>query len=332
MTMTITTPRLGFLGVGWIGANRMDSLAQSGLGVVAAVADADADRARAVAQQHDRARIGTGIEELLETDLDGIVIATPSALHAKQTLMALRADVPVFCQKPLARSFREAQAVIARARERDLLLGVDMSYRHVEAFRVAKRALADSAEVYALDLRFHNAYGPDKPWFTDPQLSGGGCVIDLGTHLIDLALWWLGSADALEVVDARLYRRGRLLTQPVSEAEDYADVTLAAGETLIRLACSWFLPLGVDASIAAGAFTPSMSVEVTNVGGSFYDFTAKLNEDRLTKVLAAPPDDWGGRALCSWAKSLAEGRGFDASVEDQLTVASTIDAIYGRTA
>ena len=44
---------------------------------------------------------------------------------------------------------------------------------------------------YAVDLVFHNAYGPDKAWFYDPALSGGGCVMDLGVHLVDLALWAL---------------------------------------------------------------------------------------------------------------------------------------------
>jgi predicted dehydrogenase len=46
--------------------------------------------------------------------------------------------------------------------------------------------------VRAVDLTFHNAYGPDKPWFYDPAQSGGGCVMDLGVHLVDLALWTLG--------------------------------------------------------------------------------------------------------------------------------------------
>jgi predicted dehydrogenase len=45
--------------------------------------------------------------------------------------------------------------------------------------------------VFAVDLVFHNAYGPDKPWFYDPELAGGGCVMDLGVHLVDLALWSL---------------------------------------------------------------------------------------------------------------------------------------------
>ena len=49
--------------------------------------------------------------------------------------------------------------------------------------------------MYAVELAFHNAYGPDKEWFYDRRVSGGGCVVDLGVHLIDLALWTLGFPD-----------------------------------------------------------------------------------------------------------------------------------------
>src|SRR5512138_3737632 len=58
-------------------------------------------------------------------------------------------------------------------------------------------------EVYAVNLVFHNAYGPDKPWFYDARLSGGGCVMDLGIHLVDLALWALGFPE-VEVLASRL--------------------------------------------------------------------------------------------------------------------------------
>src|SRR5205085_415527 len=128
---------------------------------------------------------------LCELDLDGLVIATPSASHAVQARAALERGIAVFCQKPLARTAAETASVVEAARAANRLLGVDLSYRHTEAMRHIG-ALARSGElgdIYAIDLVFHNAYGPDKAWFRDVKLSGGGCVIDLGTHLVDLALW-----------------------------------------------------------------------------------------------------------------------------------------------
>src|SRR5215212_8605598 len=96
-------------------------------------------------------------EELLTSDLDGIVIATPSALHADQAIAALERGVAVFCQKPLARTGPETRAVIGAARAADRLLGVDLSYRHTSAMR-AVRDLVTSGQighVRAVELVFH---------------------------------------------------------------------------------------------------------------------------------------------------------------------------------
>src|SRR3954471_10170544 len=190
--MTVTTlPRLGFLGVGWIGRNRMEALARDGLAQVAAVADPQAEALEAAAEVAPEAARAGSLEELLSRELDGVVIATPSALHAEQAVAALERGLAVFCQKPLARNAEETRRVLEAARAADRLLAVDLSYRHVEALRAAHEQVAGGAigQLHTIDLVFHNAYGPDKPWFTDPELAGGGCLIDLGTHLIDLALW-----------------------------------------------------------------------------------------------------------------------------------------------
>ncbi len=124
-------------------------------------------------------------------DLDGVVIATPSALHAEQARQAFAGGVAVFCQKPLGRDLAETRAVIDAARAADRLLGVDLSYRHLAAVEAVRALLRDGelGRVYAAELTFHNAYGPDKPWFTRRSQSGGGCLIDLGTHLLDLVMW-----------------------------------------------------------------------------------------------------------------------------------------------
>ncbi|MFP3541668.1 Gfo/Idh/MocA family oxidoreductase, partial [Pseudomonas sp. SIMBA_044] len=79
-------------------------------------------------------------------------------------------------------------AVLAAARTADRLLSVDLSYRHTHAMEQIKGLIqsGELGEVRAVDLTFHNAYGPDKKWFYKRSESGGGCVIDLGVHMIDL--------------------------------------------------------------------------------------------------------------------------------------------------
>ncbi len=336
-----TAPRLGFIGAGWIGRHRMESVCASGAATAAAVAEPDPDLLAAALASAPGARPCRGLDELLELapelgGLDGVVIATPSALHAGQSLQALGAGLPVFCQKPLGRDAGEARAVVEAARRADLRLGVDLSYRFVEGARRTRGLVAagELGRVYAARLVFHNAYGPDKPWFYDRARSGGGCVIDLGTHLIDLLLWVLGGTDAppeVTAVTARCFAGGAPLRDSEREVEDYAVARLdLAGGAVAELACSWNLSAGQDAVISAAFYGTAGAAELRNVGGSFYDFVAERFRGTARETLAGPPEAWGGRALEHWARGLGRDRGFDPEVESAARVAAVIDRIYGR--
>src|SRR4051812_26146624 len=84
-------PKLGFLGVGWIGRNRMEALAQSGVAEIAAIADPAPHLAAEAAKLCPEAAVCGSIDDLLALPLDGVVIAPPSALHAEQATAAMRA-------------------------------------------------------------------------------------------------------------------------------------------------------------------------------------------------------------------------------------------------
>jgi len=310
VTAVATRPRIGFLGLGWIGRNRLEALERSGVAEIGAVADP------ALPEALDR------LDELLQEELDGIVIATPSALHAAQAEAALERGLAVFCQKPLGRSAGEVKRVVEVARRADRLLGVDLSYRHVQAVRAVVEAVRSGqlGEVFAGDLVFHNAYGPDKDWFYDRELSGGGCVIDLGLHLVDVALWALG--DEVTHVSSRL--RG----EPV---EQFAVAQLdLLGGAVVRVACSWNLQAGQDCVFEASFYGTEGSASARNVDGSFYAFRAEVARDGTRTSLAEPPDDWGGRALVEWAQHLAVDGRFDPRAAQHVRVAEVLDAIYGR--
>jgi predicted dehydrogenase len=299
-----TRPRLGFLGVGWIGKSRLDAIESSAVADVAAIADPAVEGAL------------DSYDALLEEELDGVVIATPSALHAEQAIAALERGLPVFVQKPVGRNAGEVRAVVAAARRSDLLLGVDLSYRHAAAFRTARDEVARIGDVIAADLSFHNAYGPDKAWFRDPELSGGGCVIDLGIHLVDLAVWVLG-IEPQEV-------RSRLVGSPV---ETWATAELDH----VRLSCSWNSHAGRDAVIEAMFHGTDGGVRVVNVDGSFYDLRCERFTGTERETLAEPPDGWPGRAAVAWARRVATGDGFDEQEADELVRgAEILDRIYGR--
>ncbi|MBV8453259.1 MAG: Gfo/Idh/MocA family oxidoreductase, partial [Deltaproteobacteria bacterium] len=228
-------------------------------------------------------------------DLDGIVIATPSALHATQAVAALERGFAVFCQKPLARNGAEAGRVIDAARNADRLLAIDMSYRYTHAISKMRELVQDGAlgRIYAVDLVFHNAYGPNKNWYYKRDLAGGGCVIDLGIHLVDLALWML-DWPRVSSVEGRCYCHGEPLDASSEAVEDYAVASIRLeSDAVVRLACSWKLPTIFDAVIAVKFYGTEGGVEFSNEGGSFYEFTSVYIRKRNRVTLSSPPDRWG---------------------------------------
>lgn len=112
------------------------------------------------------------LEDLLRLDLDGILIATPSAQHAAQAITALKNGVAVFCQKPLGRDLFEVELILDSAKAANRLLAVDLSYRHTNALKRVREVVQSSelGEIFSAELKFHNGYGPQKPWFYEPQL------------------------------------------------------------------------------------------------------------------------------------------------------------------
>ncbi|HEX8570117.1 MAG TPA: Gfo/Idh/MocA family oxidoreductase [Caulobacteraceae bacterium] len=328
----MTKPRVGFLGTGWIGRHRMQAIVETGAVEPAAIADPSPECAAEAQKLAPDARVVGGLDELLDLGLDGLVIATPSALHAEQSITALERGVAVFCQKPLGRNAAEAKAVVDAARAADRLLAVDLSYRFTEGMRRVSEVVrsGELGRVYAADLVFHNAYGPDKAWFYDPQLSGGGCVMDLGVHLVDLALWVL-DFPKVERTSAALFSGGEPLAGRTDRVEDFASAgLLLSNGTLMRLACSWGLQAGQEAVISAAFYGTEGGVALKNVGGSFYDFTAERYRGTSTETLTSPPDAWGGRAAADWATRLSAGERFDPAAERLADVSEALDRIYGR--
>lgn len=324
-------PRVGFAGVGWIGRHRMEAVVAADLLDVVAIADLSADNRTALTRDLPDVAALERFEDLLALDLDAVVVATPSALHAGQCIAALERGLSVFCQKPLARTALETQRVIDAAAAADRLLAVDLSYRWTQGLQKMRELIAggEIGDVFAADLVFHNAYGPDKAWFLDPAQAGGGCLIDLGTHLVDAALWVL-DWPKVDRVSGRLFKGGKEVN-PETAVEDFAfgELDLSNGARA-RIACSWFLHAGRDAAIELSFYGARGSVSLQNVGGSFYDFQAELRRGTDAVVITSPPDQWGPRAIVDWAGRLASGERFDASLIHLVEVAQVLDRLYGR--
>ena len=327
-------PRIAFVGLGWIGVHRLNAIATSDAVEIAALYDERRDASEAASRIVPNATVISSYNEILEDSIDGVVIATPNAFHVPQTVAALRAGISVFCQKPLGCNVLEVYQAVSAARESDCLLGVDLSYRFIPGMRQIRKLVQSGSlgKIFAVDLKFHNGYGPDKQWFYERAASGGGCVLDLGIHLIDLGLWTLDFPRVADVTSA-LFSQGKPLKQRCEEVEDYAVARMQTVDGIVlNLACSWNLNVGADAEIEVRFYGTEGTAALRNVNGSFYNFVAEkyhgAQRERLYE--SGSNGEWGGLAALDWCRRLAQGEGFSASTEEFLNSAAVIDRIYAR--
>jgi predicted dehydrogenase len=324
-------PRLGFAGLGWIGLKRLQLLSSYGWKGDLFFFDPDEQVSAKVTSTFPKAISEKSFESLLDQDLDGVVIATPSAIHALQTETALNRGCHVFCQKPLGRNLRETERLVFLAQEKNLLLAVDYSYRHTQGIQQIKNLLHNNkiGDVYAVEAVFHNAYGPDKDWYYDKNLSGGGCLMDLGTHMADMLIYLLDVED-ISVAFCNLLAKGRQIDSD-DDVEDFAEAQLRSSEGIsIRMACSWKHSVGKDAAIYLRIYGTKGGLEFQNVNGSFYEFKSDLYYQNKSQLLSSGPDQWEGRALCHWVDGIKQGRGFDDDSFELMKAARIIDSIYNE--
>lgn len=174
---------------------------------VALICNAHEQSARAAAQQFGVANFSADWQEAVQRpDIDAVDILTPNASHAPIAIAAARAGKHVLVEKPMATTLAEAEAVVAAARDAGVILMPAMNQRFSPQYEAARDLLAGGRLGRLTLLRglFSHAgpegsWGATSDWFWDPEQAGGGALIDLGIHMIDL-LRWLSGLRVVEVM------------------------------------------------------------------------------------------------------------------------------------
>ena len=332
MSQTEKKIKVAFLGVGWIGRNRMESLLKTDIVDAVIIADVSDENARVASKYAPGAKIVKSLDEIDNKDVDGLVIATPSGQHYSQVMEALDKNLHVFCQKPLARTKQETYALVTKAKELNRVLWVDMSYRYTQSMQIIKHLINKEkiGKLYAIDTMFHNAYSPEKSWSYDAEQSGGGCVIDLGIHLIDLVLWTMDFPD-VEQVHSTLYSKGKRIYGRSNGIEDYACSTMnLMNGVVVNMACSWNVSAGSDAVIGFTIYGTEGTLSMRNHNGSFYDFDIHHYKSKNSECLCQENGAWGGRAVIDWAEQVAYSGQYNRNAEQFVRVGEVIDSIYSQ--
>ena len=195
------TLRIGLIGCGgmgrWFHVHRY--YAHEPRVEVVAACDLIPERTQAIVDEYfPKAKQYTDYRELLkDPSIDAVDICTPNDLHSEIAIAASRAGKHVFCEKPDAIDARKAAAMRDAAAKAGKVLMVMRNNRFTDAAKYLKRFVEDgrAGEIYAGRCGWQRRRGiPGKGgWFTTKARSGGGPLIDLGVHMIDLAVWLMGS-------------------------------------------------------------------------------------------------------------------------------------------
>jgi predicted dehydrogenase len=225
-----------------------------------ALADVDADRAQVVADEFGASRVYTDVTEMFKQErLDAVSICTPNHTHAPLTLLAFENGVDVLVEKPLCTDVAQAEQVVRAAEGLGRICMVGMTHRFRNEARAIKRFIeaGDLGQIYYAKTRILRRRGTPAGWFTDKSKSGGGPLMDIGVHALDLAWWLVGTPTAVSVSGQLVQGIGRYDTlmssrwqsadkanqdNAVFDVEDFASAYIRFDTGMVlQLEVSWAL-------------------------------------------------------------------------------------------
>jgi predicted dehydrogenase len=196
--------RIGIIGSGGIArAAHLPGYQAVEAADVVAVCDVMPGRAEAFAKEHDIPNAYSNYEEMLEKeDLDGVSVCTPNYAHKDAAIAALEAGAHVLCEKPMAMNLTEAREMAAAAEEAGKILQIGLNWRFTSEAQTLRRYVeaGDFGEIYYGEATVLRRRGiPSWGVFTQKSLQGGGALIDVGVHALDLTMWLMGNPKPVSV-------------------------------------------------------------------------------------------------------------------------------------
>ena len=191
--------RVGIIGCGGIANGKhMPSIKKADLAEMVAFCDTVKEKAVKAAKEFgvENARIYTDYKELLKEELDAVYVCTPNRSHASITVDALRANKHVMCEKPMAINYEEANKMIVASKETGKILTIGYQNRYRADSQYLKKECEEGAlgdVYYARAKAIRRRAVPNWGVFLNEYEQGGGPLIDIGTHALDLTLWMMNN-------------------------------------------------------------------------------------------------------------------------------------------
>jgi len=275
---------------------------------------------------------------LAEVHPDIVSVALPNNLHAQVTLDALEARAHVLCEKPMALNVADAVRMRDKAAQVGKQLGINLSYR----FTPQARALHKMAEAGFLGHAYHGftrwtrleGFPGFGGWFGQKALSGGGPLIDLGVHRIDLALWLMGNPEPITVSGVAHHEIGVPRAKAAGKTFDVEDLAAGFirfdnGATLI-FEVSWAGYQREPEMMATRIMGTEGTLIQRNTDGQ-YTFIAEYirrEAGQIVKGSVVHPEADIRNPYAEFVHCIHTGKPYLATAEDGLRIQRILDALY----
>ncbi|MCM3904050.1 MAG: Gfo/Idh/MocA family oxidoreductase [Pyrinomonadaceae bacterium] len=230
----MTKLKIGIVGAGYIGGVHARILARDERVVIAAVHDVAPEPARRLADMCG-ARIAHSAQEVIES-CDAVYIATPNTKHAELAIAAVQAGKHVFCEKPMATSLTEAQAVVEAAGKSDAVFQVGHNRRFAPVYTALKRLLTESHQPHSAHVKMNRGELLHPEWVGDSKITGG-FLYETTIHMFDMMRFLFGEVTMLQALGS---------SHEYPETDDFSILLQFAGGMHATFAssadASWLFP------------------------------------------------------------------------------------------
>lgn len=334
--------RVGVVGLG-IGRMHIEGWREHPQVEVVAIADADAQRLTQVGEQLGIAGRHTSAAAMLEAHaLDAVSICTPNKFHRELTLLALERGCHVLCEKPMAMNAAEGREMLEAAQRAGRRLMINFSYRFSAQSRALK-AQVDAGvfgDFYFGRSVWHRRRGMPGfgGWFGSKALAGGGPLIDLGVHRLDLALWLMGYPKPTWVMGSTYDPIARAAAAQAGKAFDVEDLAAAFirfdnGASLV-LEASWAAHIGEAELMETRLLGTRAGLLQKNLDEG-YRFDAQIFTDQHGTPMdlhVHPNTATAPSAMHDFAQAILTDTPHPAGGDEGLRVMEILDAIYASAA
>lgn len=343
--------RIGVIGCG-IGAWHVDGYAEDPRAKVVALAGLDTDRCLQLAKKNEIPHVFGDYQELLDNvEVDAISIAVPNFLHVPIGMAAVKAGKHVLIEKPLARNAVEGEMLVRAAKEAGVVLAIAFNRRARPDMQVLRQYIDDGniGEIYYAKAFWMRRAGIPGlgTWFTSKEQAGGGPLIDLGVHVLDMALWLMDNPFVKSVSGATFAKigpqgkgglvGGRFSNTPdlPYEVEDLATAFLRTDTgAAIHLESSWATHSGVSDEFGVSLFGDKGGAELyvkdyATVGTlKLFSDVGGAATDSVPRLQTQPRHAGHADVIHRFLDSILTGCPMSPSGEEGLDRARLIDAIY----